>query len=514
MGLLIEDKVNTLPDIRAESDSRPIIGEMADLLAKHKLVPFFGAGISRQHLGFAAAELAHAMATEISHSPETALADVADAYVEAHGQAAFVAFLNKKLVVTDLDERKAPSHRLLVSLMQNVLYTTNQDNLFELVASKYGRHYRRVVTVEDLSESIPGEPLLIKFHGDTSVPASLVFGTKSYQARMSEQDHPLDIRLKSDLLGKRLMFLGYSLSDENIAKIFATVARIFNGTLPSSYLVAFDDDPALIEAAQKYQVNVIVPSRLFPDAKNNAEAFERFLQLLCDETRIRQVKNGTDGLFSTGEINPRVVTDFEIHSVASVVRNEPFNVAVDAFRKTFDDAHAPEYLQQEVTDLFVELVGRVDPTASDQMAELSAALFNFRISPIAALTATAAVMAACNKRPAVRGFDNYMLISPALPKGCMPVAAAAAVAILAERGEAITDSFRQSAEGWFRQHEQVPENLKGQVVAAIQAVWSGSYAARSPLHRTFPFFGGNVDFHDILGDMLARWPKQPSRPKE
>ncbi|MHB1630958.1 MAG: hypothetical protein ACYCR3_00735 [Acidithiobacillus sp.] len=35
-----------------------ILDEMADLLSKHKLVPFFGAGISRPQLGFIAAGLA------------------------------------------------------------------------------------------------------------------------------------------------------------------------------------------------------------------------------------------------------------------------------------------------------------------------------------------------------------------------------------------------------------------------------------------------------------------------
>lgn len=60
-----------------------------------------------------------------------------------------------------------------------------------------------------MCESVAGESLLVKFHGDTSVPDSLVFGTRSYQARMANEDnHPLDIKLRSDLLGKRLMFLG------------------------------------------------------------------------------------------------------------------------------------------------------------------------------------------------------------------------------------------------------------------------------------------------------------------
>ena len=504
-----------MTDNDTASDPRAFVVEMADLLSKHKLVPFFGAGISRQHLGFAAAELAREMAEEIDCPPETALSDVADAYIEARGHTAFVDFLDRKLVVRELDERKAPSHRLLVSLMQSLLYTTNQDNLFEMVARKYGRKYRRVVTVEDLSESIPGEPLLIKFHGDTSVPASLVFGTKSYQARMAAQDHPLDIKLRSDLLGKRLMFLGYSLSDENVAKLFAAIKRAFNGTLPHSYLVAFDDDPALLKTAGEYQVKVVVPIRLFPEARDNAEAFERFLQFLCDETRKRQAELGTADLFSTGEVIPHIVTDFEVEATAHTVRQEPSETAVRNFRMTFDAAHVPEHLQQEVTNLFVELVSRAAPSDSGQMDAITGALFNFRLPPASALTATAAFMAACNKRVAAQGYDSYnALICPALPDGSMPIAAAAAVAMMGARGETITDNFRRLATWWFRGYRNVHEQFKDHVVAMIKAAWPGSLEAESPLHRQLLSFGVEKGFHEILKDMQEKFPKRPAIPKE
>jgi hypothetical protein len=504
-----------LTDNDTDNDPRAVVGEMADLLSKHKLVPFFGAGISRQHLGLAAAELAREMAEEIGCPPETQLADVADAYTETRDKTAFVDFLDRKLVVRELDERKAPSHRLLVSLMQSLLYTTNQDNLFELVACKYGRKYRCVVTVEDLSESVPGEPLLIKFHGDTSVPDSLVFGTKSYQARMATQDHPLDIKLRSDLLGKRLMFLGYSLNDENVAKLFATVKRAFNGTLPHSYLVAFDDDPALMKTAGEYQVNVVVPLRLFPEARDNAEAFERFLQLLCDETRKRQAERGIADLFSTGEVIPHIVTDFEVEATARTVREEPFEAAVRTFRMTFDAAHAPEHFQQEVTGLFVELVSRADPRDSGQMDALTGALFNFRLPPASALTATAAFMAACNKRVAAQGYDSYnAFVCPALPDGSMPVAAAAAVAILSARGETITDNFRRLASWWFRGYENVHEKVKDHVFAMIKVAWPGPLEAESPIHRRLPSFGVEKGFHEIRKDIQAKFPKRPNSPKE
>ena len=488
---------------------------MADLLAKHKLVPFFGAGISRQHLGVAAAELAHEMAKDIGWPTETLLADVADAYVDVRGQGAFIDFLNHKLVVIEPDERKTSSHRLLVSLNQSLLYTTNQDNLYELVAQRYGRKCRRIVTVDDLSESVPGEPLLIKFHGDTSVPESLVFGAKSYQLRMAAQDHPLDIKLRADLLGKRLMFLGYSLRDENVAKIFDTVKRVFNGTLPQSYLVAFDDDPKLIKTAVEYQVKVIIPPRLFPDSDNNTEAFERFLQLLCDKTRKRQIERGTEDIFSLGEINPSTVTDYEFRATAHAIQQGSFETALEAFRMTFDMTYVPEHLQKEVTDLFVDLVNRVDPANFEQMASLSAALFNFNLPAESSLTATATVMAACNRRPALPGYDDFCsLICPALPDGSMPLAASVAIAMLSERDEAITDNFRRLAAWWFRGYENVQEELKEQVIAMIEIAWPEELASQSPIHHQLSSFSAGKSFHQIMSDMQEKLPKRPATPKE
>lgn len=489
-----------------ERNSNAVIGEMADLLARHKLVPFFGAGVSRQHLGFAADELAGEMASATGQPPETLLADVADVFADARGEQEFVAFLRERLVVKELNERKAPSHRLLVSLMQNLLYTTNQDNLFELTAARYGRNYRPVISVEDLSEAAPGEPLLIKFHGDTSQPESLVFGTRSYQRRLQAEDHPLDIKLRADLLGKRLLFLGYSLRDENVAKIFKVVRRASGGTLPTSYLVAFDDDPQLIAAAREYQVTVVVPSRLFPEHAGSAEAFERFMQALCDETRRRQVAIGTANLFSDGPLNPKIVTDYEVKAVERVVENDPFKTALETYRATFDLAHAPEHLQQEVEDLFVALVAKADPTQADEMAGLAAALFNFDLPPMRALAATAHVMAACNRRPVEHGFDSlFALVCPALPERVMPVAAACAVAILRERDETITENFRRLASWWFRGHESLDAPVKESVALMMKAAWPGRLEAQSPLQRPTPSLGAKT-FHEILADLESKLP--------
>jgi len=170
----------------------------------------------------------------------THLADVADSYVDRFGEAAFVDFLKSRLVVPVFDDSKAPAHILLLSLSCHALYTTNQDNVFELCSSKYGRPYRRIASIEDFIDVAPGEPRLYKFHGDLDYPGSLVFTTSQSECRISERTNPFNIRLQSEAIGKRLLFLGYSLQDENVRRLLLELRSAFGGLLPASYLIAFD----------------------------------------------------------------------------------------------------------------------------------------------------------------------------------------------------------------------------------------------------------------------------------
>lgn len=491
-----------------------ILDEMADLLGKHKLVPFFGAGISRQHLGFAAAELAQEIAPLVGKPPQTLLSELADNFVDQLGEAAFISFLKAKLVLPEMDDAKVPAHRLLLSLSLNLLYTTNQDNLFELVAKHYGRRYHRVVTLDDLSNAVPGEPLLIKFHGDPDVSSSLVFGSRSYQERMKAENHPLDIKLRADLLGKQLLFVGYSLQDENVNKLLNSVKRAFAGKLPPSYFLAFDYDPSMDDLYRTYGVQVINPRQLCPAAVTNAEAFERCLKALCDRTIKIQAERGLETLFSDEKINPRMATKFEVEAIAKVVDTEPFDIALSAFRAVFDYTRVPTSLQRQVTDIFCRLVRRADPASDKHMSDLKGALFNFHLPVAFATEALAGVMAISNQRPMRAGFDDFVsLPCPGVPDGMNAAAAAMAVILLRDRGEVVTDGFRKLATWWFQGFQELEPKIQDVVKAIIAEAWPGNKAAESPLNRPhlpIPAKGS----HAILNDLQAQFPKKFKSPKE
>ncbi len=494
-------------------DPTDILKEMAGFLAKHKLVPFVGAGISRQQLGFAAAELAGEMATALDLPASMPLAEVADIYAEQKGDEAFGAFLRSKLVRTEFDDRLTPAHRLLVSTMAGAIYTTNQDNLFELIAAHHGRPYRRVVTLDDMAEAMPGERLLYKFHGDLDVSASLVFGARSYRERIAVEDHPLDIRLKSDLLGKRLLFLGYSFRDENVSKLFDQVQRTFGGTLPKSYLLAFDSDPKLVRTAEHFGIEVVMPARVFPDEHDPLVAFERCLKLLCDETIQAQVGMGTRWLVSDTPINPRLVTEYEINALEPVVRTASFSEAVDAFRSHIDGARIPGFILDRVTEMFVGLINRADPNDIEQLRDLKAALFNFRPPGAFAVQAVAAFMARCNGRKSVDSFDEFCTLGmPAVPDDGIAAAATMAVAMLGARDEPVTDGFRKPAMWWFQNYEALPDEVRPTAVQMINVAWPGSLAASSPINDPLRGFGLRKSFHQIQTSLTELFPQQRDTP--
>jgi hypothetical protein len=77
------------------------------------------------------------MAIGLGVPENTMLSQVSDQYADRFDEGKFIDYLKGKLVVAKLDEAKATTHRLLVSLTPNLLYTTNQDSIFELTAEAY-----------------------------------------------------------------------------------------------------------------------------------------------------------------------------------------------------------------------------------------------------------------------------------------------------------------------------------------------------------------------------------------
>jgi len=84
------------------------------------------------------------------------------------------------------------------------------------------------------------ETQIIKFHGDTISDDSIVLTESSYFERLAF-DSPLDIKLRADMLGKSILFIGYSLSDINIRLLIYKLYQLWqksnnSSKRPKSYL--------------------------------------------------------------------------------------------------------------------------------------------------------------------------------------------------------------------------------------------------------------------------------------
>jgi hypothetical protein len=97
-----------------------------------------------------------------------------------------------------------------------------------------------IARVTDLIDASADKVQIIKFHGDFQDDESLVLTESSYFERMTF-DSPLDVRLRSDLLGRHVLFVGYSLTDINIRLLLYRLSKMwkqskYEAAQPQSYL--------------------------------------------------------------------------------------------------------------------------------------------------------------------------------------------------------------------------------------------------------------------------------------
>lgn len=133
----------------------------------------------------------------------------------------------------DDDILACPIHAALAELSRcRIFYTTNYDDFLERALSAKGRNTSVVTTEQNINhDSSLCE--VVKFHGDFNTPAQMVLSESHYMDRM-RLESPMDFKLRSDMLGRALLFIGYSFSDQNVGYIFHVVNRLFSA-LPGSY---------------------------------------------------------------------------------------------------------------------------------------------------------------------------------------------------------------------------------------------------------------------------------------
>jgi hypothetical protein len=512
--------MTSAPKLPPPSSTIPaIVQEISEVFAAHRAIPFIGAGCSVGHLRVDWDAIRDEMAKAVD-TKETNHLKVASQFVGKLGREGLAMLLVDRLRVETFDPGRGAVQLYVMGLNVPVMYTTNQDNLVELCYSSHGRPISVVIDMEHLAALNARDPVLYKYHGDCGSPASIVFCEEDYASRGPYSDHPLDIRLKSDALGKTFIFLGYSFRDPNVQALFSQLRELFSGKLPKSYLIQFTPNASFAkQLKEEFGVEAVSCRDTYTDASDDSDAFSRFMRDLGSTVVGLKAKQQLEDFFKPSvPASFRVVTQMDIEAAGTAISSAALDDAIRVFRGTYDSAKVPKAFQDDVATQFESLC-KAATTAAHAMS-LNGALFNLGglDDPGAAIRVLAACCTISNAmeqrmfRPLIRQYDDPIVHL---------IAVACAFLLLDEWGTGPATHFYDWV-SFFLQRLPGQSGIPPEVLAQVEPVFAHFYASgrttyENPIKRAarterIPGFAESGSFKHIYADMMAKVPKASPRP--
>jgi SIR2-like domain len=184
-------------------------------------------------------------------------------------------WMDRNWSIPDEALRKSRVHQLICDLDFPIIYTTNFDRNLETAFELHGREFVKIVNAKDIARIRDGVTQIVKYHGDFDDDQSIVLAETDYLERLSFES-PLDIKFRSDSLGKTILFVGYSLSDLNIRLILYRLWRRWRESgyekdRPKSFVFMMRPNP--VEEAVLEQWGISAISEDTDDPENALEIF-------------------------------------------------------------------------------------------------------------------------------------------------------------------------------------------------------------------------------------------------
>ncbi|MCX6149707.1 MAG: SIR2 family protein [Ignavibacteriales bacterium] len=497
-----------------------MLKEISDLIAQHKVVPFLGAGCSFKHLSVDWDKIRDEMIYKTSSTSSNHL-QVAEEYVNKYGKNTLCEFLNKKLIIDKFDDEKGEIYVHIMSLDIPSIYSTNQDNVLEKCYEKYGRPINIIYDINGIANLTPSFPNYYKFHGDSKEPDTVVFTNTDYSSRIKNPSNPLDIRLKSDVLSKSIVFVGYSFRDPNIQLLFKELLEIFSGQLPKSYLIQYEPNKDFEKILkEEYGIIPINCVEEFENKYDYENSFTMFLSELASNVMKLKGENELEDLFRPHFPNSlSFVSKVEIDALNNTINNEPVNIAINAFRHTFDGRHIQETNEHQVAEYFKTICKRL--TSDEHLSDVSGALFNlhlrniqFQLDCLACAFAISIYSKENNHtmrsyRPTLKGLDENVNI----------IAAAMAIEYLREWGKPLNEYFYHFV-NYISIHFPSRSELPTEIRTYIEEQFNYAYQREkttyeNPLNyadRTKDLFISKNVGKKIMDSMITMMPKKFKKP--
>ncbi len=354
-------------------NSLDLLVEVGSLCCQNKIIPFLGAGCSLPSLQLDWDTLMDEIAKEHNIDEEGNM-NIAQRFINQHGKDAFCNILKNKLLIDEFDDEKGYVYIAILSMSIGIVYTTNQDNVFEKCCEKYGFKYKTIITLDDLVTAKIGEGLYIKYHGDCKFPDSVIFGEDEYLDRIDDSDNFIDIRLKADMLGKKILFIGYSFRDINLKLFFRRLKRVF-GKIPESYMIVWSLDDDLERECWKYNIKIINPKEIFP-LDSQPSAYSRTIDHWCDIVFQKKTTLAIDEFFNY-KYSQRVISRYELNALSRLLGTIPTNEFIKKFRNKMDATIIPLDFETDVTRLFIRLACSCEGNDADALKNL---MFNLKLT--------------------------------------------------------------------------------------------------------------------------------------
>lgn len=305
-----------------------IPSELLSLVRERRVIPFVGAGFSAG-LGLPGwAGLLRQVAEDLRLSETDPKLDFDKVYEDASEDFLRVAeylYLRAGSNIGPL--RLSISHALsvdgslcssaphveLINLGAPQVYTTNFDDAIEATYRELKQPMEVVALPRDVAVADPQQTQIVKYHGDLRYDDTLVLTESQYWHRL-DLESPMDLKFRSDLLGRSVLFMGYSFSDINIRVIWFKLMRMMEDVPESdrkpSYIVRFEKNPVLEALYRDVGLTPIIldPEGEAETAEDRTELLGNFLADLSAEASVgkRIPGNSRQRLFASGGLIARV----------------------------------------------------------------------------------------------------------------------------------------------------------------------------------------------------------------
>lgn len=265
---------------------------LIDAIRKGNAVLFVGAGVSMSVGAPSWNQLISHVATLVDYDPEIfqGLGDnltLAEYYYLTAGKLGKLrSWMDVEWHSVDRHNavKKSDLHQLLVTLPFSLVYTTNYDRYLEWACDEHKVPYTKITNVGDLVHPSTGKMQIVKFHGDFEDDGSLVLTESSYFERLTFEG-PLDIKLRADILGKTILFVGYSLADINVRYLLYRLHKLWRDSahadIKPSWYVFLTRPNAVQEHVLKSRD--IVP--IVSDMDDQTDGLKSFLENIHSQLR-------------------------------------------------------------------------------------------------------------------------------------------------------------------------------------------------------------------------------------